>query len=228
MKLCELSKELDVASKDLITYLTDKGFTVKSHMITLTDEMTDLILNDFIATTPPATEEPKKVNTKSKKQTAKKDISPLVKEKKFSPTDRIPCKSVTPYKLNAVGVDKKTVYHWEYFGDIDYVTYEDLQALRRKQLITAPKVLIQDADLCYQWRRELGDTYKYYLGVEYPEEFFDLSDTEFEDRLKRSDDNFKEVIKITAINMINNKNYPTVIKLSIIDDVLGTCLKEFL
>ena len=34
--------------------------------------------------------------------------------KTFKPDEEIPCKSVTPWELNATGVDKNTVYHWEY------------------------------------------------------------------------------------------------------------------
>ena len=148
--------------------------------------------------------------------------------KKFKPDDIIACKSVVPYKLNAVGVDKNKVYHWAYYGDVDYLEYRDLQALRRTVYITRPLIMIEDPDLCYQWRRELGDTYKYYLGIDYPEEFFEKSDSEFENLLKTAPDIIKDVIKITAVNMIRNENYPSVQKLVLIDEALGTCLKEFL
>ena len=156
------------------------------------------------------------------------ESKPEYNHKRFNADDIIVCKSVVPYKLNAVGVDKNKVYHWEYYGDIDYVEYRDLQALRRTNYITKPLIMIEDPDLCYQWRRELGDTYKYYLGIEYPEEFFDKSDAEFEKILKDAPDTIKDVIKITAINMIRNENYPSVQKLVLIDEILGTCLKEFL
>ena len=142
--------------------------------------------------------------------------------------DLIPCRSVTPWELIALGNDRKTVYHWSGYGDVDYIKYSDLQSLRRKDLIKAPKVIIEDADLCYQWRRELGDTYKHFLKVEYPEEFFDLSDSKFEDLLKNAPNVLKEVIKVTAMNMIKNENYPSVVKLTLVDEILGTCLKEFL
>ena len=81
---------------------------------------------------------------------------------------------------------------------------------------------------CYQWRRELGDTYKYYLGVEYPEEFFDLTDREFEKLLRVAPNTIKEVIKFTAMNMVRNENYPTLQKLTLVDESLGTCIKDFL
>ena len=224
MKVNELSKDLGITNKELITFLKDNGYKVSSHMQTLTDEMIDLATEKLVKTT--TVEEAKDVEVKVSPAVPKKEVK--VETKQFKPDDVIPCMSVTPWKLNAIGVDGRTVYHWEYFGDVDYLTYRDLQALRRSDYVTKPKFIIEDADLCYQWRRELGDTYKYFLGVEYPEEFFDLSDEDFEKLLKQAPDTIKEVIKVTAMNMIKNENYPTIQKLTLIDNILGTCLKEFI
>lgn len=228
MKVNELSKELNITNKELITFLKENGYKVSSHMQTLTDEMIDLARENFEKTKLEEkiniTENNKKeiVNSNSKLDDIKIEV------KTFKPDDMIPCRSVTPWKLIALGVDKATTYHWNYYGDVDYISYKDLQALRRTSYITKPKIIIEDADLCYQWRRELGDTYKYFLGVEYPEEFFDLSDDEFVNLLKKAPDSLKEVVKVTAMSMIKNENYPTIQKLNLIDDILGTCLKDFI
>ena len=224
MKVNELSKELGVTNKELIDFLKKNGYKVSSHMQSVTDEMIDLARENLVATKVEEETEKDIDNIISKKE--KPEVK--IETKTFKPDDVIPCRSVTPWKLNALGVDRRTVYHWEYYGDVDYLTYRDLQALRRTNYITKPKILIEDPDLCYQWRRELGDTYKYFLGVEYPEEFFDLSDSNFEKLLKQAPDTVKEVIKVTAMNMIKNENYPTIQKLTLIDNILGTCLKEFI
>lgn len=224
MKVNELSKDLGVTNKELITFLKDNGYKVSSHMQTLTDEMIDLATEKLVKTT--TVEETEEFEEKDIAVTPKKEVK--IETKTFKPDDVIACRSVTPWKLNALGVDGRTVYHWEYFGDVDYLTYRDLQALRRSDFVTKPKFIIEDADLCYQWRRELGDTYKYFLNVEYPEEFFDLSDDEFDKLLRKAPDTIKEVIKVTAMNMIKNENYPTIQKLTLIDNILGTCLKEFI
>ena len=224
MKVNELSKELGVTNKELIDFLKKNGYKVSSHMQSVTDEMIDLARENLVATKVEEETEKDIDNIIPKKE--KSEVK--IETKTFKPDDVIPCRSVTPWKLNALGVDRRTVYHWEYYGDVDYLTYRDLQALRRTNYITKPKILIEDPDLCYQWRRELGDTYKYFLGVEYPEEFFDLSDSDFEKLLKQAPDTVKEVIKVTAMNMIKNENYPTIQKLTLIDNILGTCLKEFI
>lgn len=224
MKVNDLSKELNVTNKDLIEFLKKNGYKVSSHMQNVTDEMIDLARENL--TTSKVEENIEDEVEEVASRMGKPEIK--IETKTFKPDDIIPCRSVTPWKLNALGVDRKTVYHWEYYGDVDYLTYRDLQALRRTNYITKPKIIIEDPDLCYQWRRELGDTYKYFLGVEYPEEFFDLSDVEFEKLLKQAPDTVKEVIKVTAMNMIKNENYPTIQKLRLIDDILGTCLKDFI
>ena len=159
MKVFELSNELNVNNKELITFFKEKGFKVSSHLQNITDEMIDLARSEV---------KPTKIQNEEKKETHKKneDKNNTAKRstKVFKADDEIICKSVTPWKLTAVGVDKNTVYHWEYFGDVDYVKYRDLQALRRTDYITKPNIIIMDEDLRSQWSRELGDVYKYFDG----------------------------------------------------------------
>lgn len=227
MKINDLSNELQVTNKELITFLKENKFKVSSHLQNATDEMIDLARTNLNPTKTKTVEEVKDEETIEVKP-VKRELEPEREIRKFNPDDVIPCRSVTPWKLIAVGVNKNTVYNWSGYGDVDYLTYRDLQALRRTEYVTKPKFIIEDADLCYQWRRELGDTYKYFLNVEYPEEFFDVSDEKFEELLKNAPDVIKEVIKITAISMIRAENYPSIQKLTLIDLILGTCLKEFI
>lgn len=222
MKINDLSKSLNIENKTLIKYLKDEGFKVSSHMQNTTDEMIEKAKSHFTSATK-STDENDAVDIQSKNVTV-----PIIEEKKFMPDDMIPCKSVTPWKLTAVGTDKNTVYHWEYFGDVEYIAYRDFQALRRTDYVRKPKFIIEDADLCYKWKHELQDTYKYFLGVDYPEEFFDLPDSKFEELLKKAPDVLKNVIKVTAMSMMRNENYPSVQKIVLIDSILGTCLKDFL
>ena len=226
MKLNDLSKELNVTNKDLITYLKENNFKISSHNQNVTDEMIDLARDYFSKV-----QEPKEVieDTKVvKEEKTKVKKQEVYIPKTFALDDRIPCRSVTPWKLVEIGADRATVYNWSGYGDVDYVTFKDLQSMRRKDIIKNTKIIIENADICYQWRRELGDTYKYFLDVEFPEEFFDLSDDKFKKLLTEAPDVVKEVIKYTAMDMVRNENYPTVQKLTIIDETLGTCIKDFL
>lgn len=223
MQVRELSKELNITNKDLITFLKNDDYNVTSHMQKLTDDMVDKARAFF-----KNTEENKdnEIKTESDNQPTKKleEYTP----RKISPDEMIPCKSIVPWKLNELSVDKRTVYHWEYFGDIDYIKYSDLQSMRTKDIIRKPLIIIEDPDICYSWRRDLGDLYSRYAGIEYPEDFFELSDEDFQKILTDSPKILKEVIAITARVMINNENYPSLNKIILIDNILGTCLKEFI
>lgn len=224
MKVNELSKELGVTNKDVIDYLKSNGYKISSHMQNVTDEMAELASDHF--KTPPKPEV--EVSTTKQTPAQKKKKLPDKIVKKYNPDDQILCRSAVPWKLIVAGADKNTLYQWNYFGDYEYVLYKDLQAMRRKGVIKNAKIIIDDPDICEQWKYDLGDAYKRYLNVEYPEEFFDVKDDEFERVLKDAPNTFKEVIKSTAINMIRNENYPSIQKLTIIDNVLGTGIKEFI
>lgn len=225
MKINELSNELSITNKELITFLKENKYKVSSHMQTASDEMIDLAREYFVSKPTETIEET--VEVEKVKPVAVKKSEAYV-PKTFNPEDKITCRSVTPWELVTVGLDRNTVYSWSGYGDIDYVAYKDLQYMRKKDILKKSKIIIEDADLCYQWSRDLGETYKYFLDVEYPEEFFDLSDEKFRDLLTKAPDVVKEVIKYTALNMVRNENYPTVQKLNIVDEILGTCIKDFL
>lgn len=223
MKVFELSKEFGVTNKDMIDFLREKGFKVSSHSQNLTDEMIETARADFKL---PVKEEEEK--PAQKKTTATKKAIPAKQVKKYSPDDQIPCRSLVPWRIIMVGIDNMTTYKWTNYGDVEYVSYRDLQAWRRKPIIKEGMIFIEDPDLCDQWKHDLEGIYQNYIGVDYPEEFFDKSDEEFEKMLRDSSDGFKEVIKFTAIDMIRNENYPSIRKINIIDDILGTGIKEFI
>lgn len=222
MKVFELAKELGVTPKELIAFFRDNNYSISSHMQKVDDNLIDFARENFVKADVTESQEELKEESRSEKVAEKKS------HKIFSPDDMIPCKSVTPWKLTAVGVDKNTVYHWEYFGDVEYLRYRDLQALRRTDYITKPGIVILDPDLREQWKRELGDNYKYFEHIEYPEEYFDLSDDEFEELLVKSSHWIQDIIKTTAMAMIRADNFPSIKKIRIIDEVLGTCIKEFI
>ena len=147
-------------------------------MQTLTDEMIDVARDSFAAEVEPeVAEEPK---PEPVKKPVKKTV-PVKNIKKFSPDDQIPCRSLVPWKLVDVSVDKNTVYSWSGYGDIEYVSYKDLQSMRRRPMVKDALIMIEDPDICEQWQHDIGNLYQKYLNVDYPEEFFDRSDEKFEE-----------------------------------------------
>ena len=227
MKVHELSKKLGTNNKILITFFKDNNFKVSSHVQNLTDEQVNFAKANFNAK---KYEEPEKeIEEEITEQPIieKKEI-PTRELRKFNLDDMIECRSVVPWKMVEVGADRVSTYVWEGYGDIDIVPYRDLQSWRRKSILTDPKIIILDPDLNELWKLDLSSTYKKFLSVDFPEEFFDIEDTKFKNMLTNAPDVFKDVIKYTAINMIHNENYPSIQKINIIDEVLGTCIKEFI
>lgn len=227
MKVYELSKKLGTNNKTLITFFKDNDFKVASHNQNLTDEQVTFAKKNFNAKKYEEPVEEIEEEFEEEKIVEKENI-PVREIKKFNLDDMIECRSVVPWKMVEVGVDRISTFTWEGFGDIEIVPYRDLQSWRRKEILTAPKIIILDPDLNEQWKFDLSSTYRKFLSVDYPEEFFDVDDSKFRAMLSKAPDVFKEVIKYTAMNMIHNENYPSIQKINIIDEVLGTCIKEFI
>lgn len=230
MKVYEFSKKLGTDSKTLITFFKDNNFKVSSHNQNLTDAQINFAKKNFDAKkyTEPEDEIDDEIDDEISTELEPKKEVPIRELKKFNMDDMIECRSVVPWKMVEIGADRTTTYAWEGYGDIEIVSYRDLQSWRRKEILTAPKIVILDADLNELWKRDLGSTYKKFLSVEYPEEFFDIEDSKFKAMLTKAPDVFKEIIKYTAMDMIHHENYPSIQKINIIDEVLGTCIKEFI
>lgn len=124
--------------------------------------------------------------------------------------------------------DHSRIYEWQAWGDEEQVRYDDLLSWRKKNIVTQPKILIKDADLVAQWSKDIGDAYKPFIGVDYPEELFRLSDKNFEQLLRTGNRTVRQIIQVTAMSMIKAENYPEVQKIKMIDDVTGSCLMDFL
>ena len=224
MKVYELSRKLKTDNKSLITFYKDNNYKVASHNQNLTDEQISFAKKNF-----DAKQYQKEIEQPSADEIVipKKDV-PSRELRRYNLDDMIECRSVVPWKMVEIGADRITTYVWEGYGDIEMVPYRDLQSWRRKDILTAPKIIILDADLNELWKFDLSSTYKKYLSVDFPEEFFDIDDLKFRTLLTNAPDVFKEVIKYTAMNMIHNENYPSIQKIHIIDELLGTCIKDFI
>lgn len=228
MKIADLSKELGVKNKDLISYLNEVGFTkISSHLQNASDDMVAMARERFEKkasekTMSEAVKEEKQVKAEPPKKAVNKPA------KKFAPDDLITCVSVTPWHLIMDSNDHSRIYEWQAWGDEEQVRYDDLLSWRKKDIVTQPKILIQDADLVAQWSKDTGDAYKPFIGVDYPEELFRLSDKNFEQLLRTGNRTVRQIIQVTAMSMIKAENYPEVQKIKMIDDVTGSCLMDFL
>lgn len=224
MKVYELAKELQIESKELLDTLNALGHEVKSHNARLTEAQADAIKNAFESERDADEIEETIEVVEEKIETVKRE------PKNFEHTDMIPCRCVKPNKTIWCSRKTQNRYEWSGFGDVVEVSYADLLTMKasKDQMLFNPKIVIEDEDLVEKWSRELTPIYKIYAGLDYPEKLFEMNNVLFRARLQSSPKVIGELVKITATKMIKDGTFNRLDKLRIIDEVLGTCLKDFI
>lgn len=239
MRIYEVAKEINIPVKEVLEMLKKNGIEDKGQMSSVTNEEYDLLKENFAEEIRKAEEAKREAEEKARleaeaakeKLETKNIVSKETKNiRKFMPDDPIPCRCVRPNKVNALGSRTNSLYTWDGYGEVIDVAYADLQAWKaaKKKYITEPKFIIEDEDLYEQWKKELDPLYENYLGLDYPEQFFDMNDDVFKEKLEKYPKPLQELIKIQATKMMKDKTFNSLTKLAIIDEVLGTDLKEFL
>lgn len=242
MRVYEIAKQIGMPVKNVLDMLSENGITDKGQMSSISDEEHDLLKEKFADEIKRAEEENARIeaeekarieaeNAKAKALAEQKALAKEAKKnmRKFLPDDPIPCRCVRPNKVNALGARTQSLYTWDGYGEVIDVAFADLQAWKaaKKKYITEPKFIIEDEELYEQWKKDLDPIYENYLGLDYPEQFFDVNDTVFRENLKKYPKALQDLIKIQAMKMIKEGSFNSLTKLSIIDEILGTDLKEF-
>ena len=75
VKVYELAKELDKQSKDILTFLADKGVEVKSHMSVLEEDVAEMVKSAFSGTQTAKPEKKEEAREAAVKGTEKKEES---------------------------------------------------------------------------------------------------------------------------------------------------------
>jgi hypothetical protein len=168
-------------------------------------------LDETIVETEEVVEKPKKV------QPAKKEV------KKYAPTDRIECRSVTGGELFLVGPKSQLLYTWEDYNDTTEVEYQDLQALqsRKSGFLVKPRFVIEDEELVEQWGSMLKPIYEK-ITTQNIEDFFELPLNKFKAQLQTMPAGLKDAIKTKAVQMIDNDELYDIRKVREIDAAWGT------
>lgn len=149
--------------------------------------------------------------------------------RKFVPGDMIPCRCVRPNKVAFYSTKTDTRYEFGGYGDINDVDYSDLLKLKssKSPILYQPKILIEDEELRRQWARDLQSVSHEYEGIYETEELFEKTPNEFETFLRNASDGVKNLVKLSAANLIKEEKLTDLRLIRIIDDVLGTQYKEF-
>lgn len=155
---------------------------------------------------------------------APKKTRPVKKEaKKYAPTDRIACRSVTGGELFLVGPKSQLLYTWEDYNDTTEVEYQDLQALqsRKSGFLVKPRFIIEDEELVEQWGSMLKPIYDK-ITTQDIEEFFELPLNKFKAQLKVMPVGLKDAIKTKTVQMIENDEIYDIRKVREMDATWGT------
>ena len=85
-----------------------------------------------------------------------------VNKPKHDPSELIVCRSVRFGELRLIGPKTHMPYSWANEGDFREVEYQDLvswRALHSKYLF-APMIIIEDEEICEEWKADLGKLYE--------------------------------------------------------------------
>lgn len=143
--------------------------------------------------------------------------------KKYAPTDRIECRSVTGGELFLVGPKSQLLYTWEDYNDTTFVEYQDLQALqsRKSGFLVKPRFIIEDEELVEQWGSMLKPIYDK-ITTQSIEEFFELPINKFKAQLNVMPEGLKDAIKTRAAQMLHNDELHDIRQVREMDAAWGT------
>ena len=149
-----------------------------------------------------------------------------VNKPKHDPSELIVCRSVVFGELILIGPKTQMRYSWANEGDVREVEYQDLvswRALHSKYLF-APFIIIEDEDICEEWKADLGTLYEEVQSINL-KDIFNLPHRQFVAQIKQLPQSMKSSVQNMAYSMIQDKTLYDLRKIEAMDEILGTELK---
>ena len=145
---------------------------------------------------------------------------------KHDPNELILCRSVRFGELRLIGPKTRMPYSWANEGDIREVEYQDLVSWRalHSRYLFDPMIIIEDEDVCEEWKADLGELYDEIQNVNI-KELFKLPMRQFVSQLKKLPDGMKSTVQNMAYSMIQEGTLYDLRMIKAIDETLGTELK---
>lgn len=155
-----------------------------------------------------------------------KPVAKKVNKPKHDPNELVPCRSVRFGELILIGPKTRMPYSWANEGDIREVEYQDLVSWRalHSRYLYDPMIIIEDEDICEEWKADLGALYDSLQQVDL-KEMFKLPHRQFVSQLKKLPDGMKSTVQNMAYAMIQDGTLYDLRTIKVIDEVLGTELK---
>ena len=149
--------------------------------------------------------------------------------RKYAPTDRIPCRSLTYGELLLTGPKTKLLHTWANYGDVTEMEYQDLQALKstRSSYLFKPRFIIEDEELVEQWAGDFKKMYDDIVEMDV-EALFRLPIGQLKAKLKKAPAGVQLAVKNMAGEKIMNGTLDSIAKIKAIDEVLDTQLMLYI
>lgn len=149
-----------------------------------------------------------------------------VNKVKHDPSELILCRSVRFGELRLIGPKTRMPYSWANEGDVREVEYQDLVSWRalHSRYLFEPMIIIEDEDICEEWKADLGELYEDLQQVDL-KAMFKLPYKQFVAQLKKLPDGMKSTAQNMAYTMIQDGTLYDLRVIKAIDEILGTELK---
>ena len=163
------------------------------------------------------------------KAETKKEKAVQKSVRKYAPTDRIPCRSLTYGELLLTGPKTKLLHTWANYGDVTEMEYQDLQALKstRSSYLFKPRFIIEDEELVEQWSGDFKKMYDDIVEMDV-EALFRLPIGQLKAKLKKAPAGVQLAVKNMAGEKIMNGTLDSLAKIKAIDEVLDTQLMLYI
>jgi hypothetical protein len=152
-----------------------------------------------------------------------KPVAKKVNKPKHDPNELIMCRSVRFGELRLIGPKTHMPYSWANEGDVREVEYQDLVSWRalHSRYLFDPMIIIEDEDICEEWKADLGELYENMQQIDL-KEVFKLPHRQFVSQLKKLPDGMKSTVQNMAYSMIQNGTLYDLRTIRAIDETLGT------
>lgn len=154
---------------------------------------------------------------------APKPAPKKVNKPKHDPNELILCRSVRFGELRLIGPKTHMPYSWANEGDIREVEYQDLVSWRalHSPYLFKPMIIIEDEDICEEWKADLGELYENLQQVDL-KGMFKLPQRQFVSQLKKLPEGMKSTVQNMAYSMIQDGTLYDLRTIKAIDEILGT------
>ena len=146
-----------------------------------------------------------------------------VNKPKHDPSELILCRSVRFGELILIGPKTKMRYSWSNEGDVREVEYQDLVSWRalHSRYLFDPMIIIEDEDVCEEWKADLGKLYEKVHEIDL-KEMFKRPHRQFMAQLKKLPESMKSSVQNMAYAMVQDGTLYDLRIIKGIDEILGT------